>query len=111
MARPPFTFDRNAWGSNGSFLSLFIARPAFALAHLKTQAILQHRSKKGQSAFRSTAHLSKGALGPAVDNRFVACCRLIRIIFDESRASVTRPVPCTKAVELLSSESVTERRA
>jgi hypothetical protein len=33
---------------------------------LKTQAILQHRSKKGQSAFRSTAHLSKGALGPAV---------------------------------------------
>jgi hypothetical protein len=42
---------------------------------LKTQAILQHRSKKGQSAFRSAAHLSKGALGPAVDIRFVARCR------------------------------------
>jgi hypothetical protein len=35
----------------------------------------------------------------------------IRVIFDESKASVTRPVPCAKAVETLSSESVTERCA
>jgi hypothetical protein len=42
---------------------------------LKTQAILQHRSKKGQSACRSAAHLSKGAPGPAVDTRFVARCQ------------------------------------
>jgi hypothetical protein len=43
------------------------------------------------------------ALLPVVDG--------IRVIFDESRASVTRPVPCAKAVEMLSSESVTERCA
>jgi hypothetical protein len=55
------TFDRNTLGSNGSFLSRFIARPPFALAHLKTQAILQHRSKKGQSAFHGTTHLSRNS--------------------------------------------------
>ena len=32
---------------------------------MKTQTILQHRFKKGQSAGRNAAHLSKGALGPA----------------------------------------------
>src|SRR5271169_97678 len=53
MARPPFTFDRNALGSNGSFLSRFIAGPPFAGAHLKTHAILLHRLKNGQSAGRS----------------------------------------------------------
>ena len=58
MARPPFTFDRNTLGSNGSFLSRFIAGPPFAGAHLKTQAILQRRSKKRQSACRSGAELA-----------------------------------------------------
>src|SRR4029077_17684409 len=75
MARPPFTFDRNTFGSNGSFLSRFITSPPFAGVHLKPQAILQHRFKKGQSAGRNAAHLGKDALRPAVDLRFVACCR------------------------------------
>jgi hypothetical protein len=29
MDRPPFTFDRNTLGSNGSFLLLFIAGPSY----------------------------------------------------------------------------------
>jgi hypothetical protein len=51
----------------------FHCKPSFRRTHFKTQAILQHRSKKGQSACRSAAHLSKGVLGPAVDIRFGAC--------------------------------------
>src|SRR5260370_11879711 len=36
MARPPFTFDRNTLGSNGSFLLRFTAgRPFARAAHLK----------------------------------------------------------------------------
>jgi hypothetical protein len=53
---------------------------------LKTQAILQHRSKKEQSVCRSAAHLSKGMLGPAATFALVRAVN-IRVIFDESRAS------------------------
>src|SRR6266403_679849 len=35
MARPPFTFERNTLGSNGSFALRFIAGPPFAGVHLK----------------------------------------------------------------------------
>jgi hypothetical protein len=42
---------------------------------LKTQAILLHRLKNGQSACGITAHFDKGVLCPAVDIRFVACRR------------------------------------
>src|SRR5258708_33248679 len=35
MARPPFTFDRNTLGSNGSFPLRFIAGPPFAGSQLK----------------------------------------------------------------------------
>jgi hypothetical protein len=54
MARPPFTFERNTLGSNGSFPFRFIASLPFAGAHSKAQAILQHRFKKGKSACRNT---------------------------------------------------------
>ena len=66
---------------------------------MKTQAILQHRSKKGQSAFRSAAHLSKGALAQLWTFALLRVVDGIRVIFDESRASVTRPVPCAKPIE------------
>src|SRR5260370_33756182 len=35
MARPPFTFDRNTLGSNGSFPLRFMAVPPFAGSQLK----------------------------------------------------------------------------
>jgi hypothetical protein len=70
---------------------------------LKTQAILQHRSKKGQSAFRSAAHLSKGALGPLWTFALLRVVDGIRVIFDESRA-VTGPVPYTKLFSAVSAD-------
>ena len=66
---------------------------------MKTQAILQHRSKKGQSAFRSAAHLSKGALGPAVDIRFVACCRWHKGHFRRIEGIGDEAGPCAKPIE------------
>src|ERR1700752_1097995 len=85
MARPPFTFYRNTFGSNGSFLSFFIASPPFAGAHLKTQAILQHRLKNGQSAGRSTplarerlARLSAALLKSRLSTCRGADCKLAR---------------------------------
>jgi hypothetical protein len=89
MARPPFTFDRNTLGSNGSFLSRFIASPPFAGAHLKTQAILQRRFKKGQSACPDT--LARVLLGRAWTFALLRVVRGIRVIFDESRASANPP--------------------
>jgi hypothetical protein len=38
MARPPFTFERNALGSNGSFALRFIASPPFAGLILKRRS-------------------------------------------------------------------------
>jgi hypothetical protein len=71
---------------------------------LKTQAILQHRSKKERSA----AHLSKGTLGPAATFALVRAVN-IRVIFDESRASVTSPVPYTKLLSAISVKSQLRR--
>src|SRR5260370_17632454 len=63
------------------------SEPSFRRTHFKTQAILQHRSKKGQSACRSPAHLSKGGLSPAVTFALLRAVNGIRAIFDKSTAS------------------------
>ena len=67
---------------------------------MKTQTMLQHRSKKGQSAFHSVAHLARERLARLWTFELLRVVDCIRVIFDESRASVTRPVPCAKAVEI-----------
>ena len=59
---------------------------------MKTQDILQRRSKKGQSACRSAAHLSNECLARPWTLALLRVVHSIRIIFDELRASVTSPV-------------------
>src|SRR6266853_6605814 len=77
MARPPFTFDRNTLGSNGSFLLRFIAgRPFARAAHLKNAGHFTAIAlRRDNPLCRRAAHLSRGVLGLAVDMRLVACRR------------------------------------
>jgi hypothetical protein len=66
---------------------------------LKTQAILQHRSKKGQSLSAAPHTLARERLARLWTFALLRVVDGIRVIFDESRASVTRPVPCAKPIE------------
>src|SRR6266446_5715530 len=76
MARPPFTFDRNTLGSNGSFPLRFLAGPPFAGSRLKNAGDFTTMAPRSDNPLcRSAAHLSKGVLGLAVDMRLVACRR------------------------------------
>src|SRR6266478_10147841 len=76
MARPPFTFERNTLGANGSFPLRFIAGPPFAGVHLKnarhfTASLQEPRIK---NACCSAALLTKGLTGrPTVNRPFVVC--------------------------------------
>src|SRR5258708_18933518 len=56
MARPPFTFDRNTLGSNGSFLLRFIAgRPFARAAHLKNAGHFTPWLQKGTIRFAAAS--------------------------------------------------------
>src|SRR6266403_5499545 len=76
MARPPFTFDRNTLGSNGSFPLRFMAGPPFEGSQLKNVGHFTAMAPRRDNPLcRRTAHLSKGVLGLAVDMHLVACRR------------------------------------
>src|SRR6266446_1188164 len=80
MARPPFTFDRNTLGSNGSFPGSFplrfMAGPRFAGSQLKNAGDFTTMAlRRDNPLCRSAPHLSKGVLGLAVDMYLVACRR------------------------------------
>src|SRR5260370_24583472 len=74
MARPPFTFDRNTLGSNGSFPLRFMAGIPFAGSQLKNVGHFTAMAPRRDNPLcRSAAHLSKGVLGLAVDMHLAAC--------------------------------------
>src|SRR6266849_10264009 len=76
MARPPFTFDRNTLGSNGSFPLRSMAGPPFEGSQLKNIGHFTAMAlRRDNPLCRRTAHLSRGVLGLAVDMRLVACRR------------------------------------
>src|SRR5712672_2679096 len=72
MARPPFTFDRNTLGSNGSFPLRSMAGPPFEGSQLKN---ISHFTaialRRDNPLCRRAAHLSRGVLGLAVDMRLL----------------------------------------
>src|SRR6266404_819221 len=91
MARPPFTFDRNTLGSNGSFPLRFMAGIPFAGSQLKNVGHFTAMAPRRDNPLcRSAAHLSKGVLGLAVDMRLVACRRWQLWVI-----SVDRDMPAT----------------
>src|SRR5258707_11402830 len=76
MARPPFTFDRNTLGSNGTFPLRFMAGPPFAGSQWKNAGHFTAMAlRRDNPLCRRAAHLSRGVLGLAVDMRLVAGCR------------------------------------
>src|SRR5260370_34931548 len=76
MARPPFTFDRNTLGSNGTFPLPFMAGPPFAGSQWKNACHFTAMAlRRDNPLCRRAAHLSRGVLGLAVDMRLVAGCR------------------------------------
>src|SRR5882672_7556267 len=80
MARPPFTFDRNTLGSNGSFLLRFIAgRPFARAAHLKNAGHFTASLQEGQSACRSAVQGSRPQLGIGSKSDQIAVCRAFDI--------------------------------
>src|SRR5260370_41716759 len=80
MARPPFTFDRNTLGSNGSFLLRFIAgRPFARAAHLKNAGHFTASLQEGQSACRSAVQGSRPHLGIDSKSDQIAVCRAFDI--------------------------------
>src|SRR6266550_6189091 len=93
MARPPFTFERNTLGSNGSFALRFIAGPPFAGVHLKnarhiTASLQEPRIK---NACCSAAPLTKGLTGrPTVNRPFVVCRRCPPVAAQNSKSSISR---------------------
>src|SRR5260370_6111341 len=67
MARPPFTFDRNTLGSNGSFPLRSMAGPPFEGSQLKNIGHFTAMAlRRDNPLCRSAADLSKGLLGLAV---------------------------------------------
>jgi hypothetical protein len=86
LTPPPqmFTFARNALGSNGSFLSRFIASPPFAGLILKRRpfySIAPRRDNPLAAASRTLARVWMRTFA------WVRAVNGIRVIFDESRAS------------------------
>src|SRR3981081_2862515 len=75
MARPPFTFDRNTLGSNGSFPLRFMAGLLRRVSGEERRPYYIMAPRRDDPLCRSAAHLSKGLLGLAVDMRLVACRR------------------------------------
>src|SRR5882762_4093410 len=73
MARPPFTFDRNTLGSNGSFPLRSMAGPPFEGSQLKNISHFRALAlRRDNPICRRAAHLSRGVLGLAVDMHLVA---------------------------------------
>src|SRR5258706_8713058 len=68
MHRPPFTFDRNTLGSNGSFPLRSMAGPPFEGSQLKNIGHFTAMAlRRNNPLCRRAAHLSRGVLGLAVD--------------------------------------------
>src|SRR5712672_3418888 len=100
MARPPFTFDRNTLGSNGSFPLRSMAGPPFEGSQLKNIGHFTAMAPRRDNPLcRRTAHLSRGVLGLAVDMRLVACCRWQLWVIFSRRA----PSPLTAAYPQIAS--------
>src|SRR5260370_42097443 len=87
MARPPFTFERNALRSNGSFALRFIASPPFAGLILKRRPFYSIAPRRDNPLAAAPHTLAREGLSPAVTLAWVRAVNGIRVIFDESRAS------------------------
>src|SRR6266853_6875660 len=87
MARPPFTFERNTLGSNGSFLSRFIAGPPFAGLILKRRPFYSIAPRRDNPLAAAPQTLARECFVRLRTFAWVRAVNGIRVIFDESTAS------------------------
>src|SRR5438270_13239575 len=87
MARPPFTFERNALGSNGSFALRFIASPPFAGLILKRRPFYSVAPRRDNRLAAAPYTLARERLVRLSTFALLRAVNGIRVIFDESRSS------------------------
>src|SRR5260370_33594591 len=86
MARPPFTFERNALRSNGSFALRFIASPPFAGLILKRRPFYSTAPRRDNPLAAAPHTLARECLVRLSTFALLRVVNSIRVIFDESSA-------------------------
>src|SRR5713101_2095339 len=87
IARPPFTFERNALGSNGSFALRFISSPPFAGLILKRRPFYSVAPRRDNPLAAAPHTLARECLVQLSTFALLRAVNGIRVIFDESSAS------------------------